>query len=231
MSNQDAFALNPMARRFSVADGMGGYGADKTGTAFMARFVAAYAAEVGIADFKDPTKLPEVYRKAQSGFRHVSGREFEMPRLKGSGIGTVGTTLSYAEVLDATHVRIMAIGDSPIFVLDEELAPIAQYGEDSQSGRFDQPLAFKLGIDAGGAPLIPQFDAKAPDGRSIVDMTLEIPPNQYLALATDYFSEQNASRHIGELSGSTASAYDKHVSSYGKSDDATLIIIKPSALF
>lgn len=229
-SSQDAFAVSIDRKRFAVADGMGGYGADKEGTRFLAKYIADRSVEGGIDDMFDLDRMATIYREADIAFQAHSGRPFQAPRVTGRGIGTVGTTLSYAEVLDSTHVRIVAIGDSPVFKLDNQLVVVAQYGEDAQSGDSDLPLAHKLGIDSNQRPLIPVRATASEDGRAVVDAVISFQPGEFLAIGTDYFSEDKADQLLPALAAMNASQYHQVVSTRGKRDDATLIVLDPYQL-
>jgi hypothetical protein len=232
-SGQDAFAVSVDRRRFAVADGLGG-ATDKEGTSFLARYVADAAVQNGVDLFFDTDSLTALYSRAEDEFMAQTGRRFTRPRIRSQIAGTVASTLTYAEVLDGGHARIVTIGDSPVFLMDDAGRPVAQYGEDAQSGMTDTPLAFKLGIDMQGRPIVPRRD-EIVGGRRVVDTVIDVPAGYSLAIGSDYFSDTvSAGGRFGELSdfiGQTPEAFHDSTRATGKSDDATLITISPENLF
>ena len=231
-SGQDAFAVSADRRRFAVADGLGG-ATDKEGTAFLARYVADAAVQNGVDSFFDADSLTALYGQAEDEFAAQTGRRFARSRLRSQMAGTAASTLTYAEVLDGGRARIVTIGDSPAFLMDDVGRPVAQYGEDAQSGMTDAPLAFKLGIDMQGKPLVPRRDELV-GGRRVVDTVVDIPAGYSLAIGTDYFSDTvSAGGRFGELSdfiGQTPERFHETTQAVGKPDDATLITIRPDIL-
>lgn len=232
-SGQDSFAVSHDRTRFAVTDGMGGY-VDKEGTAFFAKFLANYAVSEGVDALFEPEGIVRMYASAEHAFRDLTGRSFSAPtsRLRMTTIGMVGSTLTFVDVLGPRTVRVVAIGDSPAFVADTELAPTAQYGEDAQSGRTDQPLAFKLGIDAKGQPIIPHKGLVHSDRcRQIVDHIIDIDPGSHVVIGSDYFSETGADQDFAAVAHMNGEQFGAYASSpQRKSDDATLLIIHPASL-
>ena len=239
-SSQDAFAVSEDRRRFAVADGMGGSGADHEATRFLAKFVSDQAVERGIDTFFDAVALAELYKQAEDLFEAETGRRFESPAtgmVRSSMLDTAATTLTFAEILgrtgESTSVRIVTIGDSPAFVTDEKLKPVKQFGEDAQSGETDAPLAYSLGVKADGTPKIPE-KGKIKDGKYVVDEIIEIPTGSYLLLGTDYFSDtvhfKGRFGHLADFAGLSPDEYSRKVRSTGKPDDATLVVVEPSKI-
>jgi hypothetical protein len=236
-SGQDAFAVSEGGRRAAVADGMGGY-VDKEGTAFLSKFMADQSVVRGIDAFFDPKQMDEMYGQAEALFEARYGRKFRLPAAKGKLGGSVGTTLTFSEVLDTTEtgdstVRLVIIGDSPAYITDENWKVIKQYGEDAQTGLTDAPLGHKLGKDAQGLAFQPNKDVSV-DGKTIVDTVLTLKPGQRLLIGTDYFSDTLKTRgpnpSAADFVGQSAEDFSRRVRSGGKPDDATLIAIKPGAV-
>lgn len=236
-SGQDAFAISADGRRFAVADGLGGSGSDAEATSFLAKFMSDQVVARGVDTLFDSEAVSDIYKQAQELFESRTGRKFEAPSsiLRSELISTAATTLTYAEIVgqrdDRTLVRIVTIGDSPVFVTDGELTPTTQLGEDAQSGQTDAPLAFKLGIDRSGAPIVPEKDVNE-DGRYVVDEIIEVPAGNLVVLGSDYFSDtvhyKGRFGNLRDFAGLTPESYHEKVKSIGKPDDATLIVIDPS---
>ncbi|MEN4475717.1 hypothetical protein [Mycolicibacterium cosmeticum] len=218
-------AVNLPARRFAVADGMGGYGFDKLGTGFFAQYLASYAAKFGIDPLLDSEKAAEIFRSAETVFAEFYSRFFDSPPafIRGSKFGKVGSTLTYVEFKAGSVMRIVCIGDSPAFLLGE---PNIQYGEDSQVGSVDMPIANFFGVSLDGRPVVPQ---KGIDkfGRKLVDCDVQYNPGELVALGTDYFSESDPKSFLGL----DAHNFGQRVEASGKVDDASLIVINPKALY
>ena len=154
--------------------------------------------------------------------------------------------MSYAEVLGTTpegktRVRFLIIGDSPAYIRRGDGTVREQLGEDAQTGSFDAPLAFVLGIDGVGKPVIPDEVAKerrggrhGSDPRHVVDKTIDLGPNEEFVLASDYFSEYTANGgRLDEFDNLSATEYHAKVrrmieAKRSKSDDATRTRVKPS---
>ncbi|MFI5709002.1 hypothetical protein [Kribbella sp. NPDC051620] len=229
-SGQDAFAISGDRTRFAVADGMGGYGTDKIGTQFFAKFISDHVVQNGIDSVFDLGRLEEICQRAEDEFSKVAGRPFQRPRMIGKMVGTVGSTLTFAEVLSPTQVRLVTIGDSPAFVVDGTQTHMAQYGEDAQLGTVDSPLAYKLGIDGSGRAISPQERATSTlDARMIVDQVLDIPLDSTVIIGSDYFSETSPLEILRDPP-RTGYEFQDRVVGRGKPDDATLIAIRPSKL-
>lgn len=231
-SGQDAFAVSADRKRFAVADGLGG-ATDAEGTRFLSKYIADAAVQQGVDTFFDPEALTNLYGQAEDAFEAQSGRRFTRPRIRSHVAGTVATTLTYAEVLNGEQVRIVAIGDSPAFVTDSSFTPVAQYGEDAQSGTTDAPLAFKLGIDMQGKPLVPRREQNV-GGIRVVDTIVAVPRGSAVAIGSDYFSDTvREGGRFGQLAdfvGQTPAQFHESTRSIGKPDDATLITLIPDGI-
>jgi hypothetical protein len=227
-SGQDGLAFK--GPRFAVTDGMGGYGADKVATAFFSQFLARYSVEYGVDSLLIPAGSNAFYENFQSEFRKTYGRDIAAPAASGKLLGTVGSTLTFAEVTSPGRVRLLVIGDSPAFVCDAGMRVVRQFGEDAQTGIPDGVVGHKLGIDSRLEPILPQLGVASRDGRTIVDTSIELSAGETLVLATDYFSEAPAQRAFGNLVRGEASEYGEYVRTHGKSDDATLLVVDPFRL-
>jgi hypothetical protein len=233
-SNQDAFAVSADGKCFAVTDGLGG-ATDKEGTRFLSKFVADAAVQSDAELFFDAARLAALYERTESGL----GRPFTRPRFKSKMVGAAATTLTRAEALrrnpdtGKTTMRLTIVGDSPAFKLNNMGEIIEQFGEDAQSGLTDSPLAYKLGVDIQGRPVVPHRGV-ASRGLYVVDQEIEVAPDELLVIGTDYFSDlAHARGRFGRLEsfiGATPEKFSERVRGIGKPDDATLITIIPSRL-
>ncbi|HSD56279.1 MAG TPA: hypothetical protein VLA92_03950 [Candidatus Saccharimonadales bacterium] len=237
-SNQDAFAVSANRKRFAVTDGLGG-ATDNEGTRFLSKYVADTAVRYDADLFFDDAALTEMYAEAEKEFTHEFGRPFRVPRFRSKMAGTVATTLTRGEILarDAaakkTLMRLTIVGDSPAYRLNSDGEVLEQYGEDAQSGKTDSPIAYKLGIDMQGKPMIPRRETSV-GGLHVVDQRIEVADDEFLVLGSDYFSDiTHALGRFGQLRdfiGLSPEEFHERTKSIGKPDDATLIAILPKHL-
>jgi hypothetical protein len=228
-SGQDAFAVNPAMRIFAVADGLGGAGYDYEGTAFLAKYVSDKAAMNGIDIFFDGAKCATILYEMDKEFSRTFGRTLQRPvdnGIKGTLKQTVASTLTYAEVLSANKVRVVTIGDSPVFLLDKTGRVLKQFGEDAITGAPDTPLRDRIAIGGNGEVILPD---KTKPYSLIQDFILNLAPEELVMIGSDYFSESQGKICL-LLQNHSEADYVLQTNS-GRGDDATAIFIDPSRLF
>ena len=231
-NSQDAFAINLNAGRFAVADGLGGAGADKDGTRFLAKFISDYAVTHGIDRLFDEDAIQDIYEQAHEEFRSVYGRNMEPPKLLGRLNTTAATTLTYTELLPGNRARIVTVGDSPAFITDSSYIPLHQFGEDAQSGSTDGVMGFSFRMKANGTRETAPRKDETVRGLSIEEQIIEYTDDTRIIIGSDYFSEAVSVYYqpLADYIGKSASEYHDSTRTSGKPDDATIIVINPSVL-
>lgn len=233
-SGMDAFAASIGRRRFAVADGMGGAGGGRLADATrrLSKHMAAQVVESGVDGI-----LTDRSREGVLGTFRDANRDVEFTSRINGPLRGARTTLSFVEIGEGnpsgTDVRIVTIGDSPVFLLDpsgkvmrdDRGLPI-WYGEDAITKSSDNPLRNYVGFDSDGSvhnkPLKEEF---------VTDITRTIPPGCKVAIGSDYFSDAFLSGRDDFSPYFEMSGTDFHAEVTGphmaKGDDATLIIIDP----
>lgn len=231
-ANQDAFAVNLDARRFAVADGLGGGGSDTEATAFLAKFISDYSVTHGIDELFDEDLIQDIYQQAHEEFHQKEGRYMEPSALTGKLTTTAATTLTYVELISDTQARIVTVGDSPAYISDSAFNVKQQFGEDAQTGMQDMTMGFNFRMKADGSREEAPRKNTTARGVSIVDTIVDINKGDHIVIGSDYLSETISSynEQLSQFIGRTGSDFNRITTSVGKKDDATFIAINPSKL-
>ena len=229
---QDAIAVSGDEKVFVVADGLGRAGAPyRHGqVSIWSRAIAeAIARQKNISSLLEGQNLRRLAQQIKNDLEK-EGVKFETTsRLGGSTVG-VKTTVSAAERIGENTFSIIAIGDSPIYVIDGVSgAVIKKYGEDAMTGTTDNPIRNTVGMNRKGE--IIKLNDK--NKEYIVNTTVDLEPGQLLVLGSDFFSDQTyAGGKLLEFIKTDPNSFHEKATAPGtaKTDDASLIVIDPYKL-
>lgn len=173
-SGEDAFAVDPQKGIYVLADGLG----SKRESSFVSQFVARRVAEC--IDAKTPLSEYESIFKAIAKELLVEKRQqnISLPA-KVSGTEGGATTVSFSLRLSTYELeekwRFFILGDSPVYIVDENGSIVKAYGDDTAGDRGTGAIGYREG------------DKIFVDTPRIFDVSLA--KGQRIVMGSDFFSD------------------------------------------
>ncbi len=228
---QDALAVSTDKKVFVVCDGLGGTaGSIPETVSAWSRAVAEVTAQIGsIQTFVEEKNFVAFISRIKRAME-ARGTNFALPeKIRGRGLGVM-TTLSAVERLGKNVFHILAIGDSPIYVIDKATGKILkQYGEDAIRGETSAPIENAVGMDQVGS-----VRTLRPETQNfLINESIVVHPGQLIVIGSDFFSDHTFfGRNLKEYIGLSPEQFHAATTlpDTVKVDDASLIVIDPEKL-